>query len=246
MSIELVTIDFWNTLFDSSNDIARKNHREETVKAEIRLLGIDADDMEIERAGEECWRVFDVIWRNEHRTPTTDEMVHTVLNYLGVEHTPHLIERIAEQYAIGVLHHPPALLPHVQEVIPHLAEHYALAIISDTAFSPGSTLKKLLAHYNIEQYFSYYSFSDETGFSKPHPNAFSIILNAADCKPEQAVHCGDIERTDIIGAKKYGMKAILYKGDKEGKMSLENPETTDADAIAHSWDSVPEIIRTLY
>ncbi len=244
MAIELITIDFWNTLFDSSNGDARKNHREETVKKEIKRMGVEIDDSEIERASEECWRVFDIIWRNEHRTPSTDELVHVVLNYLNIEHNQVLIERITNEYEEGVLHHPPLLLPGVKETIPLLAEQYTLAIVSDTAFSPGSILKKLLAQYNIEEYFAHYSFSDETGFSKPHPNTFSIVLNAANCMPMNAVHCGDIERTDIIGAKNYGMKAILYLGDIEGEMSKENPEQTSADAIAHTWDAIPDIIKT--
>lgn len=245
MAIQLITIDFWNTLFDSSNSDVRKQHRLETVKKEISSMGLNIDDTQLEKAGEECWRVFDVVWRNEHRTPDTKELIHVMLSYLDIEHDSALIERLTKQYAEGILHHPPALLPGVKEVIPLLASKYSLAIVSDTAFSPGKVLRKLLQLHSIDSYFTEYSFSDETGYSKPHPKAFSIVLDALGVEPERTVHCGDIERTDILGAKNYGIKAILYKGDVHGMMSRENPEQTRADAIAHTWHEIHTIVEQL-
>jgi putative hydrolase of the HAD superfamily len=156
---------------------------------------------------------------------------------------PRLIEQLAEELAEGVLAVPPPLLPAVREILPQLAERYRLALISDTAFSPGCVLRELLRRYGLAELFSAYSFSDETGVAKPHPRAYLTVLDELRARPEEALHIGDLEETDVRGAKRLGMQAILFLGDPESEFPP--PERTSADCIAYSWREVPDLIPQL-
>ncbi len=108
-----------------------------------------------------------------------------------------------------------------------------VGLISDTGYTPGRTLRKILANHGIERHFHAFSFSNETGYLKPNPQTFHAILEQLNVPPEEAVHIGDLEETDIAGAKAVGMKAIKYIGS--------NPEAV-RESIA---DAVIEDLREL-
>ncbi|MCL5991449.1 MAG: HAD hydrolase-like protein, partial [Bacteroidetes bacterium] len=71
------------------------------------------------------------------------------------------------------------------------------------------------------------------------------VLNSFECQPEDALHIGDIEQTDIEGAKKLGMKAIRFSGDTSFALTPEREEFTIADAEADSWEEIVKIIEKL-
>jgi putative hydrolase of the HAD superfamily len=73
-------------------------------------------------------------------------------------------------------------------------------------------LRDWMASQRILSYFTHLTFSDELGVSKPHPDAFLTTLSRLEVLPEEAVHIGDLPRTDIAGAKGVGMRAIRFTG----------------------------------
>jgi FMN phosphatase YigB (HAD superfamily) len=142
------------------------------------------------------------------------------------------------------LKHPPLLLPGAKEALYELSQNYYLALISDTAFSPGRVLKRVMENDGIAEYFTMLSFSDETGVSKPHARAYEVALSKTDCKPYECLHIGDIERTDIAGAKSFGMRSILFAGDPHARMNDEHKDApTQADMRAESWEAVLALLR---
>ena len=64
----------------------------------------------------------------------------------------------------------------------------------------------------ITGYFTHFTFSDEVGRSKPHPDAFLTTLKALNAEPAEAVHVGDLLRTDVAGAQNVGMRGVQYIG----------------------------------
>lgn len=46
--------------------------------------------------------------------------------------------------------------------------------------------------------------------AKPHPRMFEVALVRADCEPEQALHIGDHPRYDIAGAQAAGLHTLWY------------------------------------
>jgi len=247
MPITVVTIDFWNTLFDSTGGTHRNAARRQALHDAIIEAGVECELERLESAFGELWGYFDDHWLNRQRTPTSEEMVREVYRRLELEIAEEAIMNVADIFSRGVLDHPPSLFPGVREGLAYLRERANLALISDTAFSPGSVLKELMEQNGIAQFFDTFVFSDETGVAKPHPTAFLRALAPFDAPPHHAVHIGDIERTDIIGAKRAGMRAILYKGEHDTGDHTRNyaEEETIADAILNDWSALPDVFEQL-
>jgi len=240
--IKVITIDFWNTLFDSSGGNERNALRQKALLQEINNYGRNISPEEFDKALRASWEYFNKIWRQEMRTPSVQDSVVFFWKYLELPTNPEAIERIADFFANSVLIHPPKLIDGVADILPILASNYKLGIISDTGFSPGIVLRKLLEQNNILHFFDSFSFSDETGYSKPHPEAYRKVLSELGSDTSETLHIGDIEATDIIGAKQLGMRAIRFAGDSTGYFANESANPTIADAIVYSWDEIPEAI----
>lgn len=242
MPITVVTIDFWNTLFDSTGGTMRNAARCEAIMTEILAAGLECERKRLEDAFIGIWDYFDHHWLNHQRTPTSEEMAREIYRRLEIGMTEQAIANVADSFSRGVLDHPPVLLPGVRTGLEYLAGRAKLALISDTAFSPGGVLRELMERNDVAHYFDAFIFSDETGVAKPHPEAFRRALAPFSAPPHHAVHIGDIERTDIIGAKQAGMHAILYKGDNTHKYVQEE---TIADAILDEWSMIADIFEKL-
>ena len=242
MSVRVITIDFWNTLVDSSNGEGRNRHRAEVLIAEAKRLGVDLTYDQVKLAGQNAWAFFRQVWLEEVRTPLTHEMVDHIWQELGLPENPEAQARVEEVYKKGILDHPPAVLPGVAEALPHLAEHFTLGIVSDTAISSGEILKEVLDNAGLLQYSSHFSFSDATRVAKPHPKAYTTILEPAAVGPTEALHIGDIERTDVAGARDLDMFAILYAGDHGNSVVKSDITATRAHIVAHHWDEIVQAI----
>ncbi len=243
--IEVITIDFWNTLFDSSGGTVRNDMRRKALLAAIEKYGKLVSNEEFDRALRASWEHFNGIWRNEMRTPKVIDSVSFFWNYLELPQDEFAIQALANYFAESVILHPPKLIDGVENQLIKLSKKYKIGLISDTGFSPGAVLKRLMERVGIAQYFSAFSFSDETGVSKPHPTAYLRVLNELGVKPENALHIGDIEATDIAGAKQLGMKAIRFCGDETGAHFAASDGNTLADAEAIHWHEIGDIIENL-
>lgn len=242
MSIRVITIDYWNTLFDSSMGVDRNAYRLSVIKAELDRHSKKITVEEFDKALAASWDHFNTIWIRDNRTPLTEESVEFFWNYLGMPHDAEAIVKIAEGFANSIIKFKPKVISGVPESLDMLSKKYKLAVISDTGFSPGTTLRELLDSQGLLKYFSAFSFSDETGVSKPDPRAFAAALDALGASPGEAVHIGDIEDTDIKGAKAIGMHAVRYSGDTNEVTQLRSTAETIADAETHDWREIPAII----
>jgi HAD superfamily hydrolase (TIGR01549 family) len=241
--IKLITIDFWNTLFDSGNGIERNAYRYRTVINEIDKHGIMIKQDEFIKAMQASWAYFDNIWKFESRTPSPNDTVEFFWNFLKIPYDEEAIKRVSDEFGDCILKYPPNLIDGVPESLEKLSKKFDLAIVSDTGFSLGSSLRKLMQNKGIYDYFKAFSFSDETGVSKPHEKAFKTILNQLNYEPHEAIHIGDIEETDIKGAKKLGMGAIRFSGDKTSRFNIDEKVDTQADAFFYSWEEIVSYIE---
>lgn len=238
-----ITIDFWQTIYSSSNGPARNEQRREVLYEAILAENQAPGRERFDEVYAGLWDFFDYHWLEKQRTPTSEEMVVEMLGKLDVSLSTEPMAEVVRVYEDGILDYPPALLPGVRDGLTHLASLGPLAIISDTAFSPGSVLKQLMERDGIAEHFDHYIFSDETGVAKPHPDAFNKALEGIGGNPESGIHIGDIERTDVVGAKGVGMAALLYRSPDEVAKYAE--KETVADAVLHHWDEVAEVVSSV-
>ncbi len=239
--IKAVTIDFWNTLVEPGNGLLRKQTRVQAVCAALVASHYPVSQEAVIRAIDGVYPVFERIWFEKQRTLRPSECVALIWDQLHIDMLESLHETVVRAFEQSILSDPPILLEGVREAVRGLADEYKLAVISDTSITPGFVLKELLERFDIASCFHCFVFSDETGVSKPHELAFRTALTALRADPSESVHIGDIERTDIIGAKSIGMKAILFRGIKNNIYQTENAATL-ADAQASDWRDATNII----
>lgn len=87
-----------------------------------------------------------------------------------------------------------------------IARHYRCILISD---APSVWIHNVLRFLKIEECFKNRIYSGEGNIRKGFGNAFNQILKQKNIKPENCITIGDQEKTDIIPAKKIGIKTIL-------------------------------------
>lgn len=241
--LQAITIDFWNTVVDSRNGAARRAVRDAAISEVYRSAGRAWNEEEVQEAMRVSYATFERFWQDEQRTLSASESLHVIWKHLGLEVPDDLHQKTVRSFEDSILEGLPGLLPGAAEGLATLASRYRLALISDTAYSPGRVLRQVLEAHDVAQYFDFCAYSDEIGVSKPHPRIFEAALGGVRADPAHAVHIGDIERTDIAGARAMGMRSILFRGDESGRYHHENSEEqSSADAVAHSWPEILEII----
>ncbi len=241
--IRAVTVDLWNTLVDGSNGAARKEYRVGAVSEALARIGAPRGGEEIDGALQALYPLFEKSWREEQRTLTTAEMVAEIWRRMEVSMPGEAHRAVVRRFEESILHGPPRLVEGAGDALARLGSFAALGLVSDTAFSPGRVLTRLLEQWGIRRCFRALVYSDETGVSKPHRKAFETALTALGAAPAEAVHVGDIEWTDIRGAKELGMRALLFCGCRDSAYRGD-PGGTAADAIAESWEEVVRIVES--
>jgi putative hydrolase of the HAD superfamily len=176
-------------------------------------------------------------WRDEHRGYTTADRIRWLLAQLAIER-PRDCEHIAravEDVDKTLTTFPPPLLPGAADGIRALASRFKLAIVSDTGFASGRAQDRLLEQDGLLQHFSATIYSVDVGHSKPRPEPFQRALEALGASPCEAIHVGDIERTDIAGALAVGMRAIRIDLMRPGGSSA-------AEHVATSYEDLVEYL----
>jgi putative hydrolase of the HAD superfamily len=178
-------------------------------------------------------------WRDEHRGYTTADRIRWLLAQLAIER-PHDCEHIAravDEVDETLTTFPPPLLPGAADGIRALASRFKLAIVSDTGFASGRAQDRLLEQDGLLEHFTATIYSMDVGHSKPRPEPFQKALEALGADPREAIHVGDIERTDIAGALAVGMRAIRIDVMRPGGSS-------DAEYVATSYEALVEYLLT--
>ncbi len=114
------------------------------------------------------------------------------------------------------------------------------ALVCDTGFTPARFVRRFLSEHGIK--LDHYFFSDEVGSPKPYPPIFLAALEATGAAPQEAVHIGDLKRTDIAGARSAGMGSIRYTGLHDDMWSPEDSSGEEADAVMDHWSKLQGIL----
>ncbi|MEM2987043.1 MAG: HAD family hydrolase [Nitrososphaerota archaeon] len=117
------------------------------------------------------------------------------------------------------------LFPEVKEVLNFLKNNkYKIGLISNTVsdWFVKETLKKL----KIEKFFDCIITSAQIGIRKPRLEIFEKALKELNANKSQTVMIGDSLKSDILGAKRLGIKAIYVNRWKNNKNIDINPDAT--------------------
>ncbi|MFN8455982.1 MAG: HAD family hydrolase [Anaerolineae bacterium] len=242
MPIKAITFDFWATLY-----------RPKTVDYTQRLLrmkeiiergtGHRYDMEEFQLAVKLARDTWSRTWREEQRTMSAAEWLGVMQRGLGASLPVACLAELETMMENSVLEDLPTLTTEAAAVLAALSPRYRLGLISDTGITPGRVLRQILEQDQLSDYFIHLTFSDEVGRSKPHPSAFLTTLTALNATPVEAVHIGDLLRTDIAGAQAVGMRAVQYIGISHDLGEELNGATVTPDAVIRSHEELEPLLK---
>jgi putative hydrolase of the HAD superfamily len=223
--IKAITFDFWNTLYKAASyaqPLRRRFLFDLFAKHQIEV-----SPEQVDAAEDVARRMWNMAWREDYRTPSAAEWVRVMLNELLIELPPADFEALATCYDRSLLdaNPGPTLIDGAKETIERLAARYRLGVISDAGLSTGRTLREFLIRDQLIECFTQLTFSDEVGVSKPHPRIFHLTLACLGTQPHEAVHIGDLTRSDIAGAKGVGMYAVRLTANYDDADRAVAPDT---------------------
>ena len=99
------------------------------------------------------------------------------------------------------------LIPHTNEILAYLNEHYQLHIITN-GFADSQHIK--LNTTGLKKYFNHIIISEEVGYKKPSRKVFEHAVKLVNGKVENSLMIGDNLRVDIGGAAGAGMDQVYY------------------------------------
>jgi putative hydrolase of the HAD superfamily len=242
--IKAITFDLWNTLIKVADYQAE---RLQFLQDVLIQNGFNFEKHQIHAQYKKAFN-FSANYSSEsnNRHITAESRVREIITGLNINLPEGEINKIITFFENVLLENPPRLKPYVQEILSKLALKYPLGMISDTGITPGAALRKMLEKYGILKYFTVTTFSDETGYFKPHPFNFEQTLQNLNIQSNEyasVVHVGDIIHTDIAGAKGIGMKGIWVKSMKyylEG-----SKEEFQPDATIENLDELPSLLEQI-
>lgn len=235
MAIKAITFDFWCTLFRDANGEARQTIR-------VNALA-EASGESRERAAEALThsaREFQRHHANEQRTLDPKDAVRIAGEYLGVDLQNGAADQLEHVFATAILHYSPVPIAGALRAVRAAAAQYPVGIISDSGLSPGFSLRRLLDRYGFTGYFGVTVFSDEIGVSKPQRRMFEKAAEGLGVQPDELLHIGDLEWTDVKGALDVGSQAALFGGD-----NAKHVGNTKANHTFLAWQEFEEKLPAL-
>jgi putative hydrolase of the HAD superfamily len=204
--IRAISLDLWGTILDDkqapSDTILHSEVRQNFLRAELQRCGHQISSEQLRAAYRHAWEYFDDLWARQIAFDAKDGL-QAMLRHLTIELPEENFERVRRYFE--EVHQSPQPLDGTLEAVQQLAKKYPLALISDTAWTPGRVLRQIFARYGIRDCFRALIFSGEVGVTKPHPQMFQLALDGLGVEPPACLHIGDLQRTDIAGAKAVGM-----------------------------------------
>jgi putative hydrolase of the HAD superfamily len=225
--VRAITFDFWNTLYwDQGFGFGRVNlARMKAVRRVLRSAGVAATEAEVERVYESGFQAYLEAWTGGRQFGAREQVFH-VLAAFRAEAEVEAVDAAVEEIELAGMDADLALLPGAAEALPELARAgVKLGVISDTGLTPGRILTTFMQRDGVLDLFGALTFSDQTGFPKPHPQMFLRTLAHLRVPLGQAAHVGDMPRTDIAGARAVGMYTVRMTA------AADHPEPPDADLV---------------
>lgn len=247
-TIHAVTFDLWDTvLVDDSDEPRRKQAGLPPKPIERRRLVFEflnkhepISTKEIDDAYDAMDREFNQSWQQANITWTVTQRLARLLSRLKRQLPENELAELVRLHEEMELVMRPDLVPGIREALHALRGGYRLGVISDTIFSPGRTLRRILEAEDLLELFDAMVFSDEVGRSKPDRKMFTTAADLLGIEPGEMVHVGDRERNDVAGPQAAGARAILVTVVQDRRTG-----SSRADAICEDYRELPRLVDAL-
>lgn len=213
-----VTLDFWQTLILDlpESDAKRSEMRCQSICGVLSDAGVDVSSQDMKRAYDLSARKFQENWMRNVDV-STDYQIRIIIELacptaVTVLRDTGVMRALRNAYIDPLFHLPPPLN---RDTIPTLeglrVRVKKIGLISNTGRVPGSAIREFLERQGILQFFDATIFSDEVGYRKPDDRIFHEAAKRLDVDEANGIHIGDNPETDVWGAKRAGMRAVLFE-----------------------------------
>ncbi len=228
-----VSFDCWGTLIVEQDWPWAHRLRVQALLDAADEAGARVDVDEARRAFDTAWRRHQIHWEKSLATGAR-EVATWALAEIGLHEAhpalEHLVRRFEEASHTGRV----VALPGARELLASLeAAGVHRVLVCDTGLTPGRVVRRLLDHAGLLEGLEVQAFSDEVGATKPDRRPFLHALEGVGVAPEQAVHVGDLRRTDVAGARGLGMRSVRIRAYHDD--ASEHPE---ADHVVDSHEAL--------
>ncbi len=235
--LRAVTFDLWQTLFLDTPEGLRKARadRVQGIHAVLARKGMQVELQAVDQAYDAVGTRLTGIWVTQQDVGSRGQ-VRMLLESLGlagrISVEDAVMDALDEAYCFPILSAPPVPNAGAMDVLRLLTEkRLALGLVCNTGRTPGKMLRRVLEQLGLASYLKTFTFSDEVGLRKPHPEIFHQTLAALGVPPQEAAHVGDDATTDIAGARGVGMRAIHLRHRTSASQS-----SGGAESIVHLAD----------
>lgn len=221
--VKAVTFDFWNTIARVPPG-AMTTARQRAVALACEECEVEVEASQLAASLEEVGQSWERSWAaGTHLHPR--EGAAMLVRTLGIEGVAG--DLVAEAFLEAGREAELELAPDIGTALEALVDRgVRLGIVCDVGFTRGELLRGLLEREGLLAHFGGWAFSDEVGHYKPSPQIFEAALTQLEAQPSEAVHVGDLRRTDVVGAAALGMVTVRYRG-----MNEEQEEGEEADFV---------------
>jgi len=236
--VAAITFDFWNTLFRSDTAITT-GQRRDALAAVVSSRAATVDPEVVEAVLRHVLEEHHQGWLTNQQY-TAHHAIEQALTLLGDAVGPDVRDELADAWLSASRRADVTPTPGLAEVLAALDDAgLRIGIVCDVGLTPSLVLLEYLEQNDLLRHFDHWSFSDEVGVYKPDPAIFRHALDGLGVDdPTNALHIGDLRRTDIAGARGIGMTAVRYRG------VFDDPSMEDDDSAVEG-DHVIDHLREL-
>lgn len=229
-----IIFDFDGTLVDSfSNRIEPHKKVAELITEFLKKRGIKANYHNI------LEKVIRTEEEGEKRvTRSRDEWWKQIFKELNINNVPEdFVTKLTNVYW-ETLRDTTTIYQGAPELLAELKQKgYKLGLLSDTDFAPGWKEKRFKSSGLAKFFDTYVVAGETTPEPKPSPQPFLEVIKRLNLKPEQVIHVGDNQDTDIKGATAAGIDSLWidWQGNPSGNRY-------GAKAIAKGFPELKDIL----
>lgn len=207
MPKKLIIFDLYNTLIVDPSIEERHLYRLNAIWSVIEKSGYPVRFSDLIEAQDHAKEQM-ITHQQDYFSISVFEQVRLICNYLGIRDIA-TIKKIYDIWAFASIQIAPEPIQNAREGLEILRENgKKTALISNTASTPGISLRFLLLEHKLYELFDDLVFSDEFGFMKPKLLIFSRVLEHMETDPKDAAFVGDHHHYDKFGAQSSGIDYI--------------------------------------
>jgi putative hydrolase of the HAD superfamily len=234
---QLVSFDCWNTLLAEEDWAWAHRLRVEALLDAAGEAGLGVEPADAARAFDAAWRRHMDRWE-EGEVSGAQQVATWALAELGgsdphpaLEHLVRRFEEASHTSRVVSIEGARPLLCALADAGVHRV------LVCDTGLTPGRVVRHLLDRLGLLELLEVQAFSDEVGAPKPDRRAFLAALEPLGVDPRNALHVGDLRRTDVSGAHALGMGTV--------RIRARHDDTSDLREADHVVDSHAELAALL-